>query len=310
MLRVVQYNAEWLFTDYFASANCPGTGCPWQNATAAKTHLQYITNVISTLNPDIINFCEVEGCDELSQVKASFANQEDYFNMYLKNGTDSSTGQNVGVLTKIDPIVSLYRNDNRVSSPVPGSQCGYHGTSSTYGVSKHYITEYQVGSMKLAMVGLHLLAFPDDVTRCAEREAQAEVLQQTISAYVGKGYEVIVLGDANDFDAQTLDSSNDVPISNVLNILKGAFGPLAGSYSLTNIANNITQSERYSDWYDEDGNCQSTSLEFSMIDHILVTDKLNSLIKGAFIYHGYPEKCDTMNSDHYPVIVDFDTSNL
>jgi len=193
VLRVVQYNAEWLFTDYFANSNCPGTGCPWENSTAANTHLQYVTNVIATLNPDIINFCEVEGCDELSQVKAAFTNQADYYNMYLKNGTDSSTGQNVGVLTKIDPIVSLYRNDNRVSYPVPGSQCGYHGTSSTYGVSKHYITEYQIGSMKLAMVGLHLLAFPDDVTRCAEREAQATVLQQSISSYVSKGYEVIVL---------------------------------------------------------------------------------------------------------------------
>lgn len=310
VLRVVQYNAEWLFTDYFASSNCPGSGCPWGNLSVATTHLQYVTNVIATLNPDVVNFCEVEGCDELSQVKASFANRSDYFNMYLKNGTDTSTGQNVGMLTKIDPVVSLYRNNNKVSYPVSGSQCGYQGATGTYGVSKHYITEFQVASMKLAMIGLHLLAFPDDVTRCAEREAQAEVLQQTISSYVSKGYEVIVLGDANDFDAQVLDSNSDVPISNVLNILKGSFGPLAGTYSLTNIASKIPQSDRYTDWYDEDSNCKSTSLEFSMIDHILVTERLNSLVKSAYIYHGYPEECNTMNSDHYPVVVDFDTSSL
>jgi exonuclease III len=306
----MQYNAEWLFIDYFKNSNCPGSGCPWGNTTVAETHLQTVTNVVKSLNPDIINFCEVEGCDELSEVKAAFASNPDYYNMYLKNGTDSSTGQNVGILTKIDPTVSLYRNDNRATYPVTSSTCGYTGASSTYGVSKHYITEFQIGTMKAAMIGFHLLAFPDDVTRCSEREAQAEVLQQTISSYVSKGYEIIALGDANDFDAQTLDSNNDVPISNVLNILKGTFGPLAGSYSLTNVAAKIAQSERYSDWYDENSNCQSTSLEFSMIDHILVTSKLSSLITSAFIYHGYTEQCGTMNSDHYPVVVDFDTSSL
>jgi hypothetical protein len=26
-LRLVQYNVEWLFVDYYSPLNCPGTGC-------------------------------------------------------------------------------------------------------------------------------------------------------------------------------------------------------------------------------------------------------------------------------------------
>ena len=45
-LRLVQYNAEWLFIDYCSSAKCPGSGCSWQTTADAQTHMSYITNVI------------------------------------------------------------------------------------------------------------------------------------------------------------------------------------------------------------------------------------------------------------------------
>lgn len=68
LLRIVQYNVEWLFVDYCSSSNCPGSGCSWLNQTEAETHLTSVSNVIRELNPDIINLCEVEGCDELKKV--------------------------------------------------------------------------------------------------------------------------------------------------------------------------------------------------------------------------------------------------
>jgi hypothetical protein len=55
-LRLVQYNVEWLFIDYFSTMDCPGNGCTWKNTTEAETHLSYVSKVIHDLNPDIINF--------------------------------------------------------------------------------------------------------------------------------------------------------------------------------------------------------------------------------------------------------------
>ncbi len=312
--RLMQYNVEWLFTDYYSNAKCPGSGCPWSNSSEASTHMNWVSKVINELQPDYVNLCEVEGCDELNQLVKELESETSY-NPYLIPGTDSSTGQNVGLITRIDPVVNLYRNDSRYTYPIPGSKCGmsipeglqhsaleksgYTGTSSTSGISKHYITELKINGYNVAIIGLHLLAYPTDQTRCAEREAQAMIGQSIASKYLEAGYEVIILGDLNDYDGQVLDSNNSIPTSQVLEILK-----CGGRLVTTNTW--IEKESRYTNWWDKDGSCKSTPNEFTMIDHILVTPVLAGKIKSVFVYHGYSEYCGTYNSDHYPVIVDFD----
>ena len=302
-LRLVQYNVEWLYIDYYANADCPGNGCPWHNQDDAETHLSYVSNVIKELNPDIINFCEIEGCDELSMLKAQL---DTSYQPYLKKGTDSATGQNVGMLTRIDPVVSLYRSEEKVAYPIANSQCGSTTASGTTGVSKHYITEFNLGNMNVAFIAAHLLAFPTDSSRCVQREAQAQILQNIVSSYIEKDYEIILLGDMNDFDAEVADINSDKPISRVLDIMKGLEGQKKGTYVLTNVAYRMKQQDRYSDWWDSDNNCNTTSQkDYSMIDHVLVTPNIDKQIINVYIYHGYKEYCGKWNSDHYPVVIDF-----
>ena len=301
-LRIVQYNVEWLFIDYYSSANCPGTGCAWVNQSEAQTHMNYVANVVKELNPDIINFCEIEGCDELNILKDKLNGS---YNSYLKKGTDTSTGQNVGMLTRVDPLIDLYRTELKYNYPLPGSTCGYSGSSGTSGVSKHYITEFKFDSYNVALIAAHLLAIPTDPTRCAEREAQASVLQNVIFGYIQKGYEVIMMGDFNDFDGEVLDINSNKPTSRVLDILKGNEGELGGLYELHSVAEDIEQKERYSDWYNSDNNCNTASQkDYSMIDHVLVTSAIKSNVINAYMYHGYNEYCGKYNSDHFPVVID------
>jgi exonuclease III len=159
--------------------------------------------------------------------------------------------------------------------------------------------------MNIAFISAHLLAIPTDPSRCAQREAQALVLQSVIYDFINKDYEIIMLGDFNDYDAEILDINSNKPISKVLDILKGLKGELAGKYQLYSAAETIPQDERYSDWWDSDNNCNTASIkDYSMIDHILVTDKIRKNIINTFIYHGYDEFCGKYNSDHYPVVVD------
>ena len=306
-LRLVQYNVEWLFVDHYSGFDCPGSQCTWKNETEAKTHLGFVSNVVSILEPDIINFCEVEGCDELNMVVNALNNTPDY-NYYLKKGTDTGTGQNVGLITKIDPLINLYRDETKISYPISGSMCGYSGSGTT-GVSKHYITEYifENYGAPVALISAHLIAIPTDPARCSQREAQAQILQNIVLSYIQKGYEVILLGDMNDYDGEVLDINQDKPLSQVLDILKGVKGDHRGSYMLTSVATKIPQIERFSDWWDSDDNCDTYSVrDYSMIDHILVSSGIYQHIVNAFIYHGYSEYCGKYNSDHYPVVVDFE----
>lgn len=303
-LRLVQYNVEWLFIDYYSAMNCPGSGCTWVNQSEAETHMDYVSKVIKQLNPDIINFCEVEGCDELNILKDKL--NDNTYTPYLKKGTDTSTGQNVGMLTRIDPLVNLYRTELKYNYPISGSKCGYTGSSSSSGVSKHYITEFEFNGYNIAFISAHLIAIPTDPARCAQREAQASVLQNVIFGYVNKGYEIIMMGDFNDYDAEVLDVNHNNPTSKVLDILKGKQGDLSELYELHNVAEEIVQNERFSDWWDSDNNCNTASeKDYSMIDHVLVTDAIRKNIANVYIYHDYDEYCGKYNSDHYPVVIDF-----
>lgn len=300
-LRIVQFNVEWLFLDYYPPMDCPGDGCTWSNQTEVNTHFEHIVHTLRELNPDIVNFCEIEGCDELNALQSSL--QDTTYRSYLKQGTDTSTGQNVGMLTRIDPLLSLQRSEQTYSYPIQGSACGYTGEKGHTGVSKHYITEFRWFNLSVAFIGAHLLAFPTDPHRCAQREAQAMVLHDVIAEYIQRQYEVIVLGDFNDYDGEIEDVNAHQPTSRVLSILKGEW---TGNYTLYNVASLLPREERYTDWWDSDYNCDTQSVtDFSMIDHVLVTPILwQSHIEKIQIYHGYTEHCGKYDSDHFPVVID------
>ena len=302
LLRVSQYNVEWLFIDHCSSSDCPGSGCPWKNETEAQTHLSTIVNNIQSINPNIMNFAEIEGCDEINMLRESL---DESYNGFLIKGTDTSTGQNVGMISKIDPIITLYRSENRKNYPIQNTMCGYTGEPGNTGVSKHYISEFLINDISVVIIGIHLLAFPTDPYRCAKREAQALVIQDIIYYYITINYEVIVIGDFNDFDGDVLDKNNNKPTSKVLDIFKGNFGTYANKFKLYSVLENLQKNERYSDWYDKNNDCQSSDDEFSQIDHILVSDYLFKNIQNVSMFHSYKEYCGTYNSDHYPLIVDF-----
>lgn len=299
-LRIVQYNAEWLFVNHYSGFDCPGTQCTWKNTTDAETHLAYVSRVVDYLTPDILNFCEVEGIAELEMVADSVSTE---YTPYFIAGTDTATGQNVGMLSRIVPQTPLYRTEQKYTYPIPDSRCGYTGAASTTGVSKHYITEFTLWNTRVAFISAHLIAIPTDPARCAQREAQAMVLRNVVSGYLDKQFGVIVVGDMNDYDGDILDINGNKPLSRVLDILKGSY---SNDEELYSVMDRILPMERYSDWWDSDTNCATATIyDYSMIDHVLVSANIQKYISNVFVYHGYPEFCGKYDSDHFPVVVDF-----
>ena len=120
--------------------------------------------------------------------------------------------------------------------PIAGSKCGYNSSISSTGVSKHYITEFVFNGFNIAFISAHLIAIPSDPARCSQREAQASILQSVIYYYINHNYEVIMIGDLNDYDAEVLDLNNNEPTSQVVDILKGNTGEYTGKYLLYSAA--------------------------------------------------------------------------
>jgi hypothetical protein len=116
-LRLVQFNAEWLFM-----TPCADDGCPWANTSEQEEHVSAVSAVIQELQPDIVHFCEVESCDALTAVAYDADETIDLIS-YLIQGKDTATGQNVGILTLIDPVKPLYRTEERIAYPIPHSTC-------------------------------------------------------------------------------------------------------------------------------------------------------------------------------------------
>ena len=293
---LVQYNAEWLFTEPYSS--CPGI-CTWNTTTEQYVHMDTIQNVLRDLNADTVHLCEVQSCTQLDEVKPS-----EKYTSYMIQGSDTYTGQNVGLITKIDPIEPLIRTEERVSYPIQNSQCGYTGEPGTEGVSKHLITRFIIQNVSIYLIGAHLLSDPNDPTSCAKREAQALTLQTQIQQFIDQGHEVVVLGDLNDFDGIYMDINQNKPNSQVLEIFKGNTG-IADNYTLYTLSGQMNQDSRYTEWYDAESDCKVEKEEFSMIDHILVSKNLFTRIQYIEYYHLYKEGCNTYQSDHYPILVTF-----
>jgi len=294
-LVVAAFNAEWLFLD---GKSCPGSGCPWTNEQQALQHFADVAKVIQEVNADIISLEEVQDCDALGALIELLPSDFGY-KPYLIKGTDSATGQNVGLLTRIDPSVDLKRTELRASFPIDGTNCG-PTTASTSGISKHYYTVINVNGIRILFLGMHLIAFPIDASRCNQREAQASVAQALITTLKGQFDELIVLGDLNDYSASVLDAANDRPNSRVLEWLSN---PTEG-ITLTNIAEYLTQPNRYTAWYDIDNNCQDQGgKEHTSIDHLLISSGLNSRLNSSWIDHSYNVTCKTQYSDHWPIVV-------
>jgi len=263
--------------------------------------MQRVASELAIINADIISFEEVQDCTALSRLNALLPGFG--YLPYLLTGTDTATGQNVGILTRIDPAVSLKRTALRVTYPIAGSDCKYSGKGGDSAVSKHYFTSFNIPGLPspLSLIGMHFLAYPDDVTRCVEREAQASVIKSLIADALQQGHSVIALGDLNDFDGLVLDQANSKPISQVLSLLRD---PLPGrGDELISAAELVPQPNRYTIWWDSNGNCRVDPKELTSLDHLLYSTDLAPYVAGVSIDHSYPAVCNTYESDHWPIVL-------
>ena len=136
----------------------------WKNSPdEADERMQAIAGIIAAHNPDIVNLVEVEGLAALEHLNSTFLAGRGYAG-YLVKGKDTYTGQDVGLLTRIDPEGGAIERDDR---------SGSSGTT-LKSVSKNYFAKLDVGGRKIALIGIHYLSRPLDSSRLHKRQAQAD----------------------------------------------------------------------------------------------------------------------------------------
>eukprot|EP01059_Diplonema_ambulator_P012584 TRINITY_DN2296_c1_g6_i1.p1 TRINITY_DN2296_c1_g6~~TRINITY_DN2296_c1_g6_i1.p1 ORF type:complete len:363 (+),score=98.07 TRINITY_DN2296_c1_g6_i1:37-1089(+) len=281
-LVLATYNVEWLFdgvNDKLA---------PWDGEAGAMAHLRNVARDMDVIGADVFVLQEVEDCTVLETLRKALIDGSQYRG-YLVQGTETATGQDVALLSKIDPIIDLYRTSARAPYPNPSGSCRQVKTPDDTGVSKHFITKLRLTeNVTIGLVGLHLIAWPTDKTRCAKREAQAAVISSAVKGI--KGVQgTVVLGDYNDYSSSVPDARGDVPTSRVVDIIKSSTTPAlieAGSF--------MPRSRRVSHRYG--------SLT-SMIDHCLLSPSLVPYLRTVSTL------TELSASDHYPLVMTFNFSS-
>jgi endonuclease/exonuclease/phosphatase family metal-dependent hydrolase len=297
-LRIVAFNPEWLFIGGgHGNVKCPGYRCTWKTKSEGQVHLYKIAKVLRALRPDIVHLSEVEDCRVLHNLIQAIGDHA--LHPYMVLGIDTALGQNVGLLTKVDPLGPLLRSSKSVSLPIPNSQCP-SGKSRRTRLSKHYIARLNLRGTNITIIGLHLIAQTDSPDRCVKREGQA-LIARSIIDQIPPTDQVIVLGDFNDHDNKAVGVDGRLPLSPALDLIKN------GPRRLFNVAELMPRSERYSSWWDANGNCRDDGdKEHTLIDHVLVSEGLREQISNVFIAHSYKGACGKRRiSDHWPLIVDF-----
>lgn len=291
-LTVMALNCEFMWDGVAPEEGAASVTFPWKgNQKLAEAHMKQVANLILRGNPDIVSLEETENLHAVQVLNDKFLAGRGY-KAYFVQGTDTFTGQDVALLTRIDPDGGKIERDNRI---------GTSGTE-TSGVSKNYFAKMTVGSAKIALIGLHLLAQPDNVKRMPKRQAQAAVIRDLAVDLTKQGRQVIVLGDFNDWDGapDSRDFKDDKPISTVLATIRG-MDPANPNDNLVSAASFMPKESRYSDFWDQNNdNVIQSPQEFSMIDHILLSPALAAEVEDAYIPH---DEDPRVVSDHFPVVV-------
>jgi len=289
-LTIMTFNAEFLFDGVRPDGQAD---FPWKESLdEAKNHMAAVAEVIKSANPDIVNLVEVENLATLEELNTTFLSGYNY-RAYLVEGTDSYTRQNVGLLTRIDPVDGqVHRTEDK----------GVSG-SVTKSVSKHYHTKIHVGDTDVTFIGIHLLAQPSNQARKLEREAQADAIRNLAVAQAASGGETVIWGDCNDYDGDCPDVAASTPISTVLSELKEMRTDVT-SDDLVGVVcqKQLPQALRYTAWWDKNDDGAAQANEFTSIDHILISPWLAGKLQSVEIIHSYnPAEV----SDHFPIVATF-----
>lgn len=298
-LKIASFNCMFLFVTNWRTGIDPDG--PWTSLKNAQAHAQAIATRLDALDADIVALLETEDCATAQYVRAQMRTGAAY-KVFFIAGTDVATGQNIVLLSRVDPDLDVWRTGDRLAYPVSGNKCGFKGSASTTSVSKNLLSRFAVPGFPLFVLAVaHLVARPTEPDRCAQREAQALLMKSAVKAALKETptAAVIMMGDFNDLDASVPDiDDSDSPTSRTLATLKSSTTPrLKSTWEFVDAADR---------WSTCSANCRSP--QCSAIDYVLASDKILAVADDVgFDLRGRNRTCpaDTgpSPSDHWPVAI-------
>lgn len=314
-VTIMTFNAEWLFISNKEESMipCPGPSCPWKTQPDAHRHLEKVARMIQIEGPDIVHMDEVGDENVLRLLISLIGPIKDgktYKAHFIKNN-DSITGQNSCLLSLLPPKGTIFQEEAHLLTkyPISSSKCAlspFTGKGGQTQASKHYGINFIIGSTEILLVGIHLLAHPNDPKQCPKREGQAKGMREFALRNLAPDTKLIIIGDMNDYD-NDVESPSPTTINLTLSTLKGGDDDdnSDGGPTLVNVAQWIPNtSDRFTTT--SRGNVKN------LVDHILLDPSLDvgsvKIMNSPTDWQrwGCGEAFKERLSDHYPLQVRID----
>src|SRR5262245_46991814 len=101
-LTIATLNAEFLW-DGREPEEGMDSRFPWKGSpTAAEAHMAKVAEIVRALDADLLNVAEVENVEALQLFNEKFLEGMGY-QAFVVEGIDTATGQDMGLLARIDP---------------------------------------------------------------------------------------------------------------------------------------------------------------------------------------------------------------
>jgi len=304
-LRIASFNMKWL-----AATASESHMDPWHSEASLEAHRHALARILAErVRADVVCVLEVLSRQALEKLAAEPVLRFMGYSAYHLESEDTGTGQDVAFLVRV-PLDKVDGKEIRrfsLRGEAPASVRSRKNRGPVHsGLTKNAVIYLTVGKLKLGILGIHLLAHPDDHGRTRKREIQAALTAQIVrDEIVKRGYTPIVMGDFNDFDPD-VEVSAGVPDSRrtVLRRIKD-FDSKTPGYEMFNAAERIKPiTERYSAYWDKNDDEKLDAGDvLSLLDHILLAQALAPRLKNVVIQH---EAHDGTVSDHWPVVVDLE----
>ncbi len=302
-LRIATFNVYWL------TANAEESRlAPWTSEEELAVHRRNIARILAEhVQADLVTLQEVTSRAALEKLLEEPALRDMGYRLFHVESADTFTGQDVAFLVgpriRLDPL----EGDTiaRFADTLPGRPAGVpRDDPRRQRLTKHAMVCVREPGPGICLLGVHLLAGPDDSARMARRETQARIITHLVRTEIlPRGYAPIVLGDFNARDP-------DVPGTRgygqehrqAMRIIKDYDPDRPGNEMFNGVKRKAPSLPRHSAYWDRNRNGRWDEGEpVSLIDHILLDSTLAGRVVRVEILH---EAHDGSVSDHWPVVVE------
>jgi len=194
-LNVMTINTEWLWTPFDQHVDGSRFNKGDMSPKKYREELKFYASLINQQHVQILAVSEIENHMVANDLANAFGSA---WNVYFKQGRDTATGQDVAILSNLEPVKESLTDFGFPGGQLPGFFDKQKRLSKVVGVQ--FWSSSDESKQKIGVITSHFLSKRKEHKKKSQnRQRQAYALVKAMDKFVEESDSLIVLGDFNDF---------------------------------------------------------------------------------------------------------------